>query len=302
LILKIMNNFSVVRTKIYLRSVLCLVPFACSLHAFSQSADWQNVIYREPQVRYLLADMCMGGNANQYVQYATVERDPDSREAVRLFTSGARVLNTNDFERKWIPNVHGKDGRVMRIVFRGTQRTITGNEVLLTSDLGFHQDAMRVVLAALTLGCPVSAYEAQRQTPEVAEALRRWRAGARASNSKQFEARGKGHHRRVVYRGLNQPIDGRLVILNSDAVYPETNVRYFMADIVLGGGIEFYRNVAEAAHEMGCLEAVKRTEEGYRITNLDQFERKKINGQTLITRKGSLERISGMEVKLSSDD
>ena len=83
--------------------------------------------------------------------------------------------------------------------------------------------------------------------------------------------------------------------------YPETNVRYFMADIALGGSIEFYRAAGERDHEMGCLEAVRRTEEGYRITNLDQFERKKVDGKTLITRRGSSERISGMAVKLSSD-
>jgi hypothetical protein len=52
---------------------------------------------------------------------------------------------------------------------------------------------------------------------------------------------------------------------------------------------------------MGCLEAVRRTEEGYRITNLDQFERKKVNGKTVIALTGSDERISGSLVKLSSD-
>lgn len=52
---------------------------------------------------------------------------------------------------------------------------------------------------------------------------------------------------------------------------------------------------------MGCLEAVRRNEDGFKITNLDQFERKKVDGKTLITRKGSNERINGLAVKLSSD-
>ena len=103
------------------------------------------------------------------------------------------------------------------------------------------------------------------------------------------------------YRGTHQPVDGARVRLNTDLPYPEANVRYFMADIALGGSIEFYRAAAERDHEMGCLEAVRRTEEGYRITNLDQFERKKVDGKTLITRKGGNKRISGMEVKLSTD-
>ena len=82
----------------------------------AQSADWQEVVWREPQVRYLLADMTLGGNTKLYRDYALTERDPDSREAIRLWDAGARVVNPNEFERKWVTNQFGKDGRVMRIV------------------------------------------------------------------------------------------------------------------------------------------------------------------------------------------
>ena len=65
---------------------LCHVPFA-------QSADWQSVVWREPQVRYLLADLSLnGGKTDLYRKYATEERDPDSREAIRLWDAGVRVL------------------------------------------------------------------------------------------------------------------------------------------------------------------------------------------------------------------
>lgn len=185
-----------------------------------QSADWTEVVWREPQVRYLLADMTLnGGRTDLYRKYATEERDPDSREAIRLWDAGARVVNTNDFERRWLTNRFGKDGRVMRVVHRGTEREI----------------------------------------------------------------------------------DPTHIRLNSDVPWPETNVRYFMADIALGGSIEFYRAAAERDHEMGCLEAVRRTQEGYKIANLDQFERKLLDGKVLITRKDSRQRIKGSEVKLSSD-
>lgn len=50
-----------------------------------------------------------------------------------------------------------------------------------------------------------------------------------------------------------------------------------------------------------CLEAVLRFDAGVKVTNLDQFERKKVDGKVLITHKGSNERISGMQVKLSTD-
>ena len=105
----------------------------------------------------------------------------------------------------------------------------------------------------------------------------------------------------LFYRGTSHAADATRVALNSDVAYPETNVRYFLADMMLGGSRDFYHRTAEAAHEMGCLEAVARFDAGVKITNLDQFERKKVDGKVLITRKGSNERISGTLVKLSSD-
>lgn len=268
----------------------------------AQSADWTEVIWREPQVRYLLADMTLnGGKTELYRKYASEERDPDSREAVRMWDLGARVLNTNQFQRKWIANKYGKDGRVMRVVLRGTDRTITGQEVLLTTDADFNDAAIRISLAGMTLGWPPSTPDEARRNVNISEALRRWAAGARAENIHEMETTGTGSDRRLVFRGSGKPFDPALIRLNSDVPYPETNMRYFMADIALGGSIEFYRAAAGRDHEMGCQEAVQRTEEGYRITNLDAFERKKVDGKTVITRKGSDERISGMSVKLSSD-
>jgi hypothetical protein len=84
-------------------------------------------------------------------------------------------------------------------------------------------------------------------------------------------------------------------------VYKEPHVRYFLADMYLGGSRDFYHRTAEAAHEMGCQEAVARYDAGVKITNLDQFERKRVDGKVPITRKGSNERISGTLVKLSTD-
>jgi len=268
----------------------------------AQSADWTEAVFREPQVRYLLADMTLGGNVAMYRDYGLREKDPDSREAIRLWDAGARVVNTNDFERKWVANKYGKDGRVMRIVLRGTERTILGHEVLLSTDADTDPVAVRTVLLCLSLGADPRGWEAKRETdPNAAEALRQWQAGARAINPHLFQLAPKGAPASVVYRTTGKPASATRVVLNTDLPYPETNVRYFMADIALGGSIEFYRKTAEVAHEMGCHEAVRRTEEGYRVTNLDQFERKQVEGKTLITRKGSNARISGMEVKLSSD-
>ena len=275
---------------------------AAAVCALAQSADWQSVIWREPQVRYLLADMTLGGNAKLYRDYATTELDPDSREAIRLWDAGARVVNTNEFERRWVTNQFGKDGRVMRLVLRGSNRAITGREVLLTSDRGLNQGVVRYILADLTLGRPVGYYEKIRaDASDIAEALRRWQAGDRLLNANLFEKDSNGDSFNIVYRGTKVVADPFHMRLNSDLAYPEVNVRYFLADMFLGGSRDFYHRTAEAAHEMGCQEAVARFDAGVKITNLNQFERKKVDGKILITLKGSNERVSGMLVKLSTD-
>lgn len=274
---------------------------ACGVRVEAQSADWQKVAYREPQVRYLLADLSLGGNAGLYRKYAEEEHDPDSLQTIKRWDAGVHVVNTNAFERRWVTNFAGLTKPVMRVVCRGSDRTITGNEVLLSSDMEHQEGSIRVVLADLTMGRPASYYKNRKVDGNTTAALLRWADGVRAVNTNCFEAVGKGRARRIVYRGTLKPVDGSRVVLNSDAAYPETNARYFLADIYLGGGVDFYRKVAQEAHEMGCLEAVLRYESGVRITNLDQLERKKVNGKTLITRKGSEERISGMEVSLSTD-
>lgn len=278
--------------------------------AMGQSADWQSVVWREPQVRYLLADMTLnGGKTELYRKYATEERDPDSRESIRLWDAGARVVNTNEFERKWVTNRFGNDGRVMRIVQRGSNRTITGNEVLLTSDTAYNDAQVRFTLLQLSFGLETEKTLEQRSfNAEAGEALRRWKGRTRVLNTnwfRPFHTDGAKAESGIEFRHngarAHSTTHGKLVRLNSDLSYPESNVRYFLADMYLGGSRDFYHRTAEAAHEMGCQEAVARYDFGVKINNLDQFERKKVDGKVLITRKGSNERISGTLIELSTD-
>src|SRR5581483_4415706 len=241
--------------------------------ARSQSADWQTVIWREPQVRYLLADMSLGGNAALYRDYGARERDPDSHEAIRLWDAGVHVMNTNELERCWVTNSFGKNGKVMRVVQRGSNRTISGNEVVLSNDGTFSQADMRLTILDLTLGGPLTAYQKRAKSdPAIGEALRLWANGCRAVNARWFTASGKSTKRHLSLSASGLPADGARVVLNSDLAYPEVNVRYFLADIYLGGSREFYHRVAESAHEMGCQEAVARYDAGVTITNLEKFE------------------------------
>ena len=81
--------------------------------------------------------------------------------------------------------------------------------------------------------------------------LSRWNSGARVLNRGWFETRGTSQARKLYFRDTDSPVDGSRVRLNSDLAYPEVNVRYFMADMALGGSRDFYHRTAEAAHEMG---------------------------------------------------
>ena len=91
----------------------------------AQSAGWQSVVWREPQVRYLLADMSLGGDVAMYRTYA--KEDPDSREAIRLWDAGVRVVNLDEFERK-------KANGATRITRKGNNQRISGSEVKLSTD------------------------------------------------------------------------------------------------------------------------------------------------------------------------
>jgi TolB protein len=253
--------------------------------------------YHEPQVRYILADIQLGGSVDYYGKWAK-EGDPDSARAVKEWQAGTRVQNIASFQRK---TVAGKFGKGMRIVYQGTNRTIDAMDVVLTKDLTYRQADVRYLLADLTLGLPVDALESRKSDPSVREALSRWADGVRAANKDEFEIRGTAKARQVVYKGSQLPIDGMFVKLNSDLSYEEGPVRYILADMQLGGSPDFYRHVLDTSHDPISAEALARFDSGYQITNLDQFERKKVAGKTLITYKGTDQRIDGKSVTLSSD-
>ena len=182
--------------------------------------------YHEPQVRYIIADIQLGGSVDYYGKRAK-EGDPDSGRAGKEWRAGVRVKNIAAFERK---TVEGKFGKGMRIVYQATKRTIDGVEVVLTKDLGYRQGDVRYLLADLTLGVPAKELEARKGDPSVLEALSRWADGVRASNTGDFEVSSSAKGRQVVHKRTKQPIDGMLVKLNSDTPDPEAPVRYILAE------------------------------------------------------------------------
>lgn len=250
-------------------------------------------VYKEPHVRYLIADMTLGGSPDYYKQHA---HDSVPATALKEWEAGARLMNTNQFERRRIQTPYGES---MRVVFKGTERTATGADVLLTSDLTFEQAPMRQVLADLTLGRPVTFYEAKKSDPSVAEALKRWGYGARVVNTNLFTARGE--KRELVYVTNGRQLDGALVKLNTDPHFSEGWLRYLIAEMQLGTPKEKFLSFGQRFHDYNCLEAVAYLEAGYKVTNLDRFELKPVKNNPTVVYKGTEKRVDPFDLLLTSD-
>lgn len=74
-----------------------------------------------------------------------------------------------------------------------------------------------------------------------------------------------------------------------------------IADLALGGSVDFYRQVADEVHDPVSQEAVTRWDTGYKVVDLDRFERKRVAGKVLITYRGTDRRIDGADVRLNTD-
>ena len=279
---------------IQLSTTLCLVLAVAPM--FIPIAGRAADVYKEPHVRYLIADMTLGGSPDYYRQHA---HDAVPATALKEWAAGARLLETNRFERRRITTPYGES---MRVVFKGTERTATGADLLLSSDLTFQQAPMRLVLADLTLGRPMAFYEARKSDPSVGEALKRWGYGARAVNTNLFTARGE--KRELVYAANGRTLDGALVKLNTDPHYSDDWRRYLIAEMQLAGTKEKVASFGHRFHDYNCLVAVAHFESGDRVANLDRFEFNAVDGKPGVSNvvyRGTGRRAAPADIRLNSD-
>lgn len=83
----------------------------------------------------------------------------------------------------------------------------------------------------------------------------------------------------------------------------EAIVRNILADIAFGSE-DFYRTEITSPENVFIMEwdeALRRWDAGITVTNLDQFERRLVNGYWIITYAGTDNPINGLDVILSSD-
>ena len=99
----------------------------------------------------------------------------------------------------------------------------------------------------------------------------------------------------------NSAADGMKIKLSSDIGYDEEMVAYMLADISLGGPVEFYEEIFNSWNDPNAGESVRRHKNNARIRNLDQFERIDLPGKGIkIVWKGTKKIINGSEIKMEN--
>jgi hypothetical protein len=155
------------------------------------------------------------GHKQQRNGYATPTPCTDGDRIYAVFGDGSFVALDSQGNTVWL-NRFGKDGRVMRVVFRGSNQTITGREVLLTSDLPFQTAAIRLALLEFSLGKPPSPVDARTQDINIGEAIRRFKAGVKITNLDDFESKKAKGKVLITRKGTKERISGWLVRLSTD--------------------------------------------------------------------------------------
>jgi hypothetical protein len=262
------------------RLLLFIFSFLFSLNKINAQS------FHESSVRYMLIDITLG-NVLSYYSSAT---DANSKEAVRRWNNGVRVLQFDSFERKNI------SGLGWTIVFKNTDQRISGMDVWLSSE-SFHESSVRYMLIDITLGNVLSYYSSATDANSK-EAVRRWNNGVRVLQFDSFERKNiSGLGWTIVFKNTDQRISGMDVWLSSESFH-ESSVRYMLIDITLGNVLSYYSSATDA----NSKEAVRRWNNGVRVLQFDSFERKNINGLGwTIVFKNTNQRISGMVVWLNNE-
>ena len=166
----------------------------------------------------------------------------------------------------------------------------------------FDEADVRYKIADMQLGGVYGFYKGQENNdPNTKEAVKRWENRVRVSNINKFERKiveGKGWL--IVHKGTNNRVHGDDIKLTTDNKFDEADVRYKIADMQLGGVYGFYKG--QENNDPNTKEAVKRWENRVRVSNINKFERKIVEGKGwLIVHEGTNNRVHGGDIKLTTD-
>jgi len=267
----------------YLLIILCL-PLAL----FAQKS------YRTNWAKYILADICLGADVGFYEKFAA-EGDANSSRAVRWFKQGILIENISQYERVEL------EKNVIRIVRKDNNQPTNGSELKLTTEKFYNELNVRLVLADLSLGVELSDYLPQFGNPDVQEALTRRTDNVKVANLDDLERIKLNGIWTVVKKGTKIPVDGKMIELDIDDDCYQEDARYMYADMCLGGPESFYREILYKWRDPNAGGALKMLDEGLKINNISLFERRTYGDKCDIVYKGTTIRITGKDVKLSTD-
>ncbi len=164
---------------------------------------------------------------------------------------------------------------------------------------------IRYILADIQLSNLVSYYRGFPDDVFAVEAVRRWDQGIRVTNINAFSRIQINGKWTVVYTNTSTAINGLDVQLSQPAPQPtrtpteantgEARIRYILADIQLSGLVSYYRGFP---NDSLAVEAVRRWDQGVRVTNISAFSRKQVNGSWAVVYAGTNNIINGMAVQL----
>jgi len=251
--------------------------------------------YRSNWAKYILADICLGGDVAFYEKFAKEEGDANSSRAVRWFKQGVLIENISQYERIEL------EKHVIRIFRKDNKQPTNGSELKLTNEKLYNEQHVRYILADLCLGAELTEYQTQFNNPDVQEALVRRTDHVKVANLDDLERIKFNGNWTIVKKGTKTPVDVKIIALDIDEDFYQEDARYMFADMCLGGSTDFYREILYKWRDPNAGGAIKMLDDGLKITNLSLFERRTYGDKCDIVYKGTTIRITGNDVKLSID-
>jgi hypothetical protein len=235
----------------------------------------------DAEVRYKMVDIGLGAPLSFY--------QADAKNATNIimfdhFENDVRVMNLCDFERNRFSDLGMLD------VFKGTKTQITGEEVVLSSDLTYSEAPIRKMMAQISLGggenstYPSSLYTAIAKT--------RLANGDKVLKIDNYDLTSSVVNQRgLVYAGTEKEVNGADIVLNTDIVYNEIKVRELMALKLLQDQFAF--DAGNPDHR----EANQRLSKGITVDDITKYQA--VNG-SLFYRNSGFE-VNPENILLSSD-
>jgi len=237
----------------------------------------------DAEMRYKMVDIGLGAPIGFYQADA---KNDSNIQMFSHFENGVKVLNLCDFERNRFSDLGMLD------VLKGTRKQITGEEVILSSDLAFDEAPVRKIMACIALGDKQETLSTYPQTLWKAIALQRINDGVKIVNISSFEVVNQpAGDKTLVYRGTANAADGADILLNTDRYYNELKVRELLTMRLL----DEKTDVSGEAPDI--RETFRRLQAGVMVRNLENYQ---IKNGTLIY-KNTDQKVNPEDIRISTD-